>query len=108
VQLGQLQDRLGEIEKAGGRLVAVSADRPEEAAQLAKRLALTFPVRPDPELRVAAAHGVRQAGLGVALPALFIVDATGKVRWRKVGESIPDRPTVDEVLAALRALAGAR
>ena len=36
-----------------------------------------------------------------AIPAAFVVDTAGAIRWRYVGERAPDRPTVDVVLEVL-------
>jgi thioredoxin-dependent peroxiredoxin len=98
-----LQDDLGRIEAAGGRLVAVSAAKPDEVDALVKRFGLTFPVLSDPDLRIAASYGVRQKGLDIALPSTFVVDAGGIVRWVRVGKNPLDRPSTEEIVAALRA-----
>lgn len=56
----------------------------------------------DTQLELAAAYGVRQANKEAALPAIFLLDADGKVSWRSVGDNIVRRPTVDDILAAVR------
>jgi peroxiredoxin len=84
------------------RLVAISADTPADGAALKKKLGLAFPVLSDTKLELAAAFGVRQVGADAALPAIFLLDAHGEVRWRSVGQSIVHRPTVEEMLAHAR------
>ncbi len=79
--------------------MAVSADTPEQAADLAKKLGLAFPLVSDTDLRLAAAYGVRQEGKDSALPATFVLDGERRVLWRVVGDRIVDRPSVDETLA---------
>ena len=37
----------------------------------------------------------------IALPAILILDADGRIVWKYVGESITDRPEEDAVLKAL-------
>lgn len=44
------------------------------------------------------AYGVTQEGKDVAVPAVFIVDATGKIIWRHITDDFTVRPTVEEVL----------
>lgn len=99
-QLEQYQAHLGAIAAAGGRLVAISADPPEKSARLGETLQLTYPLLSDVRLEVAAAYGVVQAVGGLPLAAVFIVDRDGVVRWRRVGESIPEA----QILEALRQL----
>jgi peroxiredoxin len=79
----------------------VSSDSPEDAKALVHKLGLSFEVIPDPELQIAAAFGVRQADKESALPSTFVIAPDGKIAWRKVGENIPDRPTIFEITSAL-------
>lgn len=49
--------------------------------------------------------GVHDAPHDMALPAVLVAHAgDGAVRWTRVGESIADRPGVDEVVEAVRRL----
>jgi len=100
-QLAQFQDRLDEIENRGAKLMAVSADSATDSKALAARLGLNFPLFSDPTLDIAAKYGVRQTERDIALPALFIIDANGKVRFARIAEHSADRPSVDDVLQAL-------
>ncbi len=79
----------------------MSSDSPEDAKALVEKLKLSFEVIPDPELRIAEAFGVRQAEKDSALPSTFVIAPDGKITWRKVGENIPDRPTISEITSAL-------
>jgi peroxiredoxin len=97
-----LQDHRSEIEKASGKLIAISADNASDSAALKEKLGLTFPLLSDADLKIATAYGVRQADLDAALPALFVVGADGKVRWERIGDNPADRPTPAELLQALR------
>lgn len=80
----------------------MSADKPDEVDSLVKRFGLTFRVHSDPDLKIAASYGVRQKGFDAALPSTFVVDARGVVRWVRVGKTPVDRPTMEEIVAALR------
>ncbi|MCO5168727.1 MAG: redoxin domain-containing protein [Planctomycetes bacterium] len=90
-------------------LAGISADRPEEtrAWQAEEEPAdrLGFPLLSDPDLAACKAFGVHDAAHGVALPAVVVVHARdGTVRWTRVGESITDRPALDELLEVVRGL----
>lgn len=62
---------------------------------------LGFPLLSDPESRVAKAYGVYDAPHEMALPAVFVIDREGAIRWRQVGDSIADRPPAEAVLEHL-------
>ncbi len=105
----RLRERRSEIEKAGGALAAVSVDPPAEAALLEAQLAedggpLGFPVLSDPTGAATRSFGVYDAEHDIALPAIVIVDASGKVAWKYVAESVTDRPEEDDVLRAVEGL----
>lgn len=70
---------------------------------------VTFPLLSDPDLAVCKAYGVHDAEHGIALPAVIVVHAgDGTVRWTRVGDSMADRPGVDEVVEAVRRLGSVR
>jgi hypothetical protein len=48
-------------------------------------------------------RGLEIAG-NLSLPATFILDGSGTVRWTYVGKGLADRPSVVDVRAALRKL----
>lgn len=50
---------------------------------------------------MASAYGVAMAGRDIAVPAVFVVLPNGTITWRKVGESVSDRPSSAEILDAL-------
>lgn len=59
----------------------------------------------DPDLAACKAFGVFDAAHEIALPAVVVVHAQdGTVRWTKVGDSIADRPALDELLEVVRGL----
>ena len=83
-------------------MVALTADEALDIKALADKLGLTFPVLSDKGLTIAESFGVRQAGEDIPLPAIFVVDARGVVIWEKVGENPTDRPTMNDILGALK------
>ncbi len=55
----------------------------------------------DLKLESAAAWGLREPGAEQPSPATFVVDSTGAIRWRKLGDSRGDWPTYAELAAKL-------
>ena len=92
------EERRAAFEAAGARLAAVSVDPIEVSQELATRLGLGFPILADPDGDVIRAFGVWHASRKIALPAVFVIDREGVIRWRRVSSSVTDRPTEDEVL----------
>ena len=98
-QLGDLQAHAAQFASAGAAIVAVSTDSPDDAAALKDKLALGFDVYSDPELQTSQKWGVADYGANVAKAAVFVIQPGGAITYRKVGG---ERPTVDELLAAVQ------
>ncbi len=95
----------GQFEEAGVGLAAISADEIEDSAEFAGDSDIRLPLLADPTLETIEAYGVRQAGNDIAVPAVFIIDGEGLVRWRYVGETMMDLPDAKTVLTKARAIA---
>src|SRR5689334_11396255 len=91
-QLERMQKRIDDLERAGFHIVAISADKPADAAALKQRLGLTYDVLGDPELGVIRAWQVVDDTARIAKPAAFII-ANGEVVFRHVGKNPADHPT---------------
>lgn len=125
-ELRTLQARLPEITGAGGRLVAVSPQTPDNSLSTAEKLELSFAVLSDAGNTVARTYGLVfrlaeelrpvYAGWGLdlpsangdetlelPLPATFVIGTDGVVRWRFVDADYTKRAEPDDVIAALRA-----
>ncbi|APR75285.1 Hypothetical protein A7982_00631 [Minicystis rosea] len=107
-----MQDRLS---KKGIGLAAISVDEREDSITFARQIGAKYPLLLDEGLRVSLAYGVAMAGRDIPVPAIFVVLPDGTIFWRKVGESVADRPSVaelndvvDRALAASRALTNPR
>ncbi|HET6204281.1 MAG TPA: peroxiredoxin family protein [Planctomycetota bacterium] len=101
--LGAVYEALAE---RGGQLLAISVDPPGTSKTLIKELALPFPILSDGDRRVVREYGLLHAGAApdggdVAIPAHFLVDRDGGIRWRHVARRVQDRPLPGEVLEAL-------
>ena len=90
------------MRKKGGRLLAISVDPPETSRALVEEYKLWFPILSDRERRAVQDYGLlhRRGGpeaSDIAIPAHFLVDPDGRVRWRHVARRIQDRsdPAVD-------------
>ena len=81
-----------------------------EHARIAREKAADkkFSVLSDPGAKVIQAYGLLHAGGrrgdDVALRTTILIDKSGRAQWRRVSETVPDVPTVEEVLAAVRKL----
>ena len=96
--------RQSEFEQHGASLVAISVDGLEDSVALAAKLGIGFPLLADPGLKTALAYGVAMQGEEIAVPSTFVIGQDRKIHFKKVGESIADRASPDEMLQAVDAL----
>jgi peroxiredoxin len=129
IELRGLQQRLPDIRRFGGTLVAISPETPDASMTTLERNELEFPVLSDAHNRVARRFGIvhqidpqvveLQLGNGVdvaaingdelvevPLPATYVVDQGGVVRYAAADPDYTRRPDPDDVVAALEALYG--
>jgi len=97
------------------RFYAISRDTPDESRDLAnkieadKRGPLGYAMLSDPQSLTVDRYGIRdpeyakQKMDGVPRPSVFVLDQQRRVRWAKVETDYRERPTVEEVAAALDA-----
>ena len=97
-QLGDLDKRRADFAAANATLIAISSDRPEDLATMTAKLGLGFELYSDSQLNVISRWGVEDLGNGIAKPATFVVLPSGEIAYRKIGENVDDRPTVDQLL----------
>ena len=98
------------------RLFAISVDPPEVSKELAAKLAadgqgeINFPLLSDPEHRTIDAYRLHDPAYdgeklaGIPHPAVYVIDKNGIVAWVKVESNYRERPTNDEIRAALNSL----
>lgn len=89
------------LAKKGVGLAAIGVDERPDSVTFARQIGARFPLLLDEGLQVSAAYGVVMAGRDIPVPAVFVVRQTGTIVWRKVGESVADRPSMAEILDAL-------
>jgi peroxiredoxin len=115
-----------EYQRRGITPVAVSVDRPDAEAKTTATFAIPFPVLSDSDAAIIEAFHVvkkvgedeftKMKGFGVdlesysgkahhemAIPALFLIDRTGVVRWAHSDPDFKVRPSTAQILAAIDA-----
>ncbi len=97
-------------------MYAISVDSPAESREFAEKIAadgkgkINFSILSDPGHRVIDAYGIRdpdyngQKFEGIPRPTVFVIDKSGRVTWSKVETNYQERPTNDDIRAALTAL----
>jgi peroxiredoxin Q/BCP len=100
-QLKHYEDERQKLERTGAVLWGISTDGLESHERMAKSYALSFPLLSDPEVKVAAAYGVRTA-LGSTQRSIFIIDGQGLIRYRREEPLSLTYRSVDDILQALR------
>jgi len=101
VQLGDLQRNLGGYRQQGVEPIAVTLDSPESSRQLVADLGLQFAVvSVDP----GTFDSWRAMKDGVTLPATYIVDRQGVIRYRHIGRNASDRALDAEILTVIATL----
>jgi peroxiredoxin len=102
----QLQSQLGELRRHGVSVVGISADPADDSRALRDKLGLDFPLLLDPQLVAIRAWGVADEPNEIAWPAVFLVDAAGRITWRSLSRTYKVRPGTNELLRAIDALGG--
>jgi len=89
-QLGQLNEHQQDFAAKHTEVIALKA-----------KLGLTFDLYSDPELETIAKWGVADYGTNIAKPSTFVIQKGGAVTFKRIGGNTNDRPSTDEILAAL-------
>jgi peroxiredoxin len=108
-ELVGLRDVAEEIGRHGGRLIAVSVDRPEDSARVVSQHHLPFHIVSDVDRKVIAQYGLVHHGGGpkkedVAIPAHMLIDRGGRIAWRHIAKRILDRPYPSTILNEIQKL----
>lgn len=124
-QLAEWQGREAELTDAGGRLVAITAESPDNVGKTAAKHNLGFDIYSDTTMAAAKAYRVyfdldagtttRYKGFGIDLetsnasgtwslpaPGTFVIDSEGIVRYAWADWDYKQRADADEVIAAVR------
>lgn len=133
IQLHEYQKHLGEITAAGGKLVAISPQTPDQTLSTQEKWDLKFTVLSDKGNAVAKKFGIAYTlpkevqeafkGMldlekfnggptdGVAsnelpLAVVFVIDRSGKIAYAFVDEDYKKRANVEDIVKALEAIKG--
>lgn len=84
--------------------MAISADTAQESTDLARKAGLTFPLLSDRNAETIRQYDLLLPKMGedgrdIGSFAEFLVDGSGKVRWRRLSEMAPG--TLDDAMKAL-------
>ncbi len=95
------------------KIYAISPDSTGEGRAFAQLLAsdhrgeLPFPLLSDPGSRIIDRYALRDEAYagekedGVPHPAVFVLDAKGRIRWMKIESDFRERPSNAEIAAAI-------
>jgi peroxiredoxin len=100
-QLATYAREIEEFERHGVQVVGISVDPPANNAGMVGKLQLPFPLLSDPEGELARHFGLWNADEGLPLPSVVVVDQSGEVGYLYKGSDFADRPTNEEVFAAI-------
>ncbi|MEO8601070.1 MAG: peroxiredoxin-like family protein [bacterium] len=123
-QIHELTTAFPEFQRRGVTPVAISVDRVEETAKTRATYAIPFPVLSDQDLLAHRAFRVvrhvddaelsRLNGMGldleaasgrdhhmIAIPAIFILDQAGVIRWAHANVDYKVRPSAEQLLQAI-------
>ncbi len=96
-------------------IYAISPDPTEQSRQFARMIAadhrgeVTFSLLSDPLSRVIDRYGLRdkayagQKESGIPHPSVFVLDQRGRIRWVTIESDYRERPSNQEIAAALDA-----
>jgi peroxiredoxin len=95
------------------KIYAISPDAPEESRKFAALIAadhrgdVTFSLLSDPLSRIIDRYNLRDEAYagkkeyGIPHPAVFVLDAKGRIQWMKIETDFRERPTNAEIAAAI-------
>jgi peroxiredoxin len=103
LQLEQTQQHLVAYRRHGLDVIAATLDPPELSARLLQSNPLDFQLVSVDD-SVFEEWGVLNSETGVAMPAIFLLDRRGIVRYVHIGRNAADRPTDAGLLTVLERL----
>ena len=101
-QMCSVRDRWEDYAATGAEVVGISADSVESHQKFAANHELPLRLLSDGDQRVANLYGARSLIPGKVARSVFVIDAQGTIRHRKVQPLGLFRPKDDEVLAAIK------
>ena len=87
----------------GAQVVGISVDAMDRNRAMVEKLRLPFALLSDPDGALLQHVGIWNAEARIAVPAIVVVDRSGLVCYRYVGEDFADRPGDEAIFVALDA-----
>lgn len=103
VQLQQLETNLNGYRRKGIQIIAITLDPPDRSRVLLDELSLRFDLV-SADSATFAIWGAMDPNSSIALPATFIIDRQGLVRYRHIGRNAADRALDVEILTMLESM----
>ena len=100
--LRALNDDYLQIRALDTEVLAISSDKENEAAFMKDKYSHPFMMLPDPGCRIVKTYQVYDDFTHTATSAAFVVDRSGKIRYKYVSTAPPDMPDDLKVLETLR------
>jgi peroxiredoxin len=98
----ELQTNYGAFQEAGAKVIALAVAPVASVNGVRQVVGAAYPMLADPAHQVTEAYGVYNLlGDGLAAPAVFVIDADGRIVWSHVGWSPADRPSAQTILEHL-------
>jgi peroxiredoxin Q/BCP len=101
-QLCSVRDRWGEYAATGAEIVGISTDSTESHRKFSDHHNLPLRLLADVGGEVTRAYDVRSWIPGRSARAVFVIDADGVIRYRKVQPVSLLRPKDDEIMSAIQ------
>lgn len=102
-QMCSVRDRWADYTATGAEVVGISTDSVESHQKFAEHHELPLRLLSDSDQKVANLYGARSLIPGKVARSVFVIDAQGIIRHRKVQPLGLFRPRDEEVLAAIQA-----
>lgn len=96
----EMNERYEEFTARGAEVLMICSLESKQCEQVVRDLGLKMPLLSDPTCRVFRSYQVGQA-LGAPLPAQFLVDTMGKIRFRHLFSFLEPNADIQRLLVAL-------
>lgn len=100
-----LNENYEQFTQRGAEVLMFTSTDERQSAEVVEHLGLKMPLLIDPSCRIFRRYQVGQA-LGAPLPAQFLVDPAGKVRFRHLFSFLEPNASIDRLLIALDRIKG--
>ena len=111
MQLTRLAEDYEKIKQAGAvELITISADDQNYAWSMGMTTGAKYQILSDGDRSTIKSYGVYNAAEhgGIAHPAVFIIDKSGRIQYMYIGKDAGDRPADEVVIEAVKKVASSK